>query len=106
VTTLQEAASLSSDERGLVVVVNLAFMTYGIAYTAVTRWSGAVTSVVCPWPYPSAKIYDPQGFHDRSCQPGPYSAGKWSTWMSGQPDGRPRFSKSSGAIGPCSPGST
>jgi hypothetical protein len=90
----------------MLVVVNLAFMIYGVTYTAVTRWSGAATSVVCPWPYPSAKIYDPQGFYEHSGQPGPYSAGKWSTWMSGQPSGRPRVSKSSKAIAPCSPGST
>jgi len=64
-------------------------MIYGVAYTAVTRWSGAATSVVCPWPYPSSKIYDPQGFYERSGQPAPYSEGKWSTWMSAQPDGRP-----------------
>jgi Spirocyclase AveC-like len=88
----------------MLVVVNLAFMIYGVTYTAVTRWSGAATSVVCPWPYPSAKIYDPQGFYERSGQPGPYSAGKWSTWMSGQPSGRPRVSKSSKAIAPCPPG--
>ena len=73
----------------MLVVVNLAFIIYGLAYTAITRWSGAATSVICPWPYPSAKIYDPQGFYEKSGQPGPYSAGKWSTWMSAQPDGRP-----------------
>jgi hypothetical protein len=55
------------------VVVNLAFMIYGVAYTAVIRSSGAATSVVCPWPYPSAKIYDPQGFYEQSGQPGLYS---------------------------------
>jgi len=73
----------------MLAVVNLAFMIYGVAYTAVTRWSGAATSLVCPWPYPSAKIYDQQGFYEQSGQPGPYSEGKWSTWMSAQPDGRP-----------------
>ncbi|MGO9383579.1 MAG: spirocyclase AveC family protein [Mycobacterium sp.] len=39
----------------MLVGVNLAFMAYGLVYTAVTRWSGAATSVVCPWPWPSAK---------------------------------------------------
>ena len=73
----------------MLVVVNLAFMIYGLTYTAIIRWSGAATSVVCPWPWPSAKIYDPQGFYERSGQPGPYSEGKWSTWMSAQPSGRP-----------------
>jgi hypothetical protein len=28
----------------MLVVVNLAFMTYGVAYSAVSRWSGAATS--------------------------------------------------------------
>ena len=36
----------------MLVGVNPAFMAYGLAYTAVTRWSGAATSVVCPWPWP------------------------------------------------------
>jgi hypothetical protein len=77
----------------MLVVVNLSFMIYGVAYTALTRWSGAATSVICPWPYPSAKIYDPQGFYEGSGQPGPYSEGKWTTWMSAQPQGRPNSTK-------------
>ncbi|MGO8936714.1 MAG: hypothetical protein ACLP3C_34230 [Mycobacterium sp.] len=36
----------------MLVGVNLAFMAYGLVYAAVTRWSGAATSVVCPWPWP------------------------------------------------------
>jgi Spirocyclase AveC-like len=87
----------------MLVVVNLAFMIYGVTYTAVTRWSGAATSVICPWPYPSAKIYDPQGFYEQSGQPGPYSEGKWSTWMSAQPDGRPHVAAQA-ERGRCEPG--
>ncbi|WP_369829668.1 hypothetical protein [Mycobacterium sp. E2479] len=49
----------------------------------------AATAVACPWPYPEAKVYDPQGFYERSGQPGPYFAGLMSTWMSGQSEGRP-----------------
>jgi hypothetical protein len=73
----------------MVVVVNLAFMTYGLMYTSITRWSGAATSVVCPWPWSSAKVYDPQRFYEQRGAPGPYSSGIWSTWESAQPDGRP-----------------
>jgi hypothetical protein len=73
----------------MLVGVNLAFMTYGVVYTAITRWSGAATSVVCPWPWPSAKVYDPQGFYERNGAPGPFSEGIWSRWESAQPDGRP-----------------
>ena len=73
----------------MLVGVNLAFMTYGVVYTAVTRWSGAATSIVCPWPWPSAKVYDPQGFYEQSGAPGPFSEGIWSTWESAQPSGRP-----------------
>lgn len=73
----------------MMVGVNLAFMAYGIVYTGVTRWSGAATAVVCPWPWPSAKVYDPQGFYEKSGAPGPFSEGIWSTWESAQPNGRP-----------------
>ena len=73
----------------MLIGVNLAFMTYGVVYTAVTRWSGAATSIVCPWPWPSAKVYDPQGFYEQSGAPGPFSEGIWSTWESAQPSGRP-----------------
>jgi hypothetical protein len=62
-------------------------MAYGFVYMAVTRWSGAATSVV--WPWPSAKVYDPQGFYERNGAPGPFSEGIWSTWESAQPHGRP-----------------
>jgi hypothetical protein len=75
----------------MLVVVNLAFMTYGLTYTAITRWTGAATSVICPWPWPSAKVYDPQGFYERSGAKGPFSAGIWSTWESAQPSGRPQL---------------
>jgi len=30
-----------------------------------------------------------RGFYEKNGQPGPYSVGIWSTWMSAQPDGRP-----------------
>src|ERR1700761_7494615 len=84
----------------MLVVVNLAFMIYGVTYTAVTRWSGAATSVVCPWPYPSAKVYDPRGLYERSGAPGPYSAGIWSRWESTQPEGRPTV-EAKGSPGSC-----
>lgn len=86
----------------MLVGVNLAFMTYGLVYTAVTRWSGAATSVVCWWPWPSAKIYDLQGFYEQAGAPGPYSAGIWSTWESAQPHGCPVVSAPRGA-GRCTP---
>jgi hypothetical protein len=87
----------------MLVVVNLAFMIYGVTYTAVTRWSGAATSVVCPWPWKSAKIYDPQGYYEQSGQPGPYSEGKWSTLMSAQLGGRPNVTAPADG-GRCKPG--
>jgi hypothetical protein len=61
---------------------------YGAAFTAI-KWSKTATSVACPWPYPDAKAYDPQGFYEKNGQQGPYSVGIWSTWMTGQPHGRP-----------------
>ena len=37
----------------------------------------AATSVACPWPYPEAKVYDPNGFYEEDGQAGPYFAGIW-----------------------------
>ena len=70
------------------VLINIAYFGYGLGF-AVIKWTHAATSVACPWPYPEAKVYDPQGFYERNGQPGPYSVGEWSTWMSAQPQGRP-----------------
>lgn len=70
------------------VVMNLSYFTYG-GWFAVIKWTRSATSVACPWPYPEAKVYDPQGFYEQNGAPGPYSVGIWSTWMSAQPDGRP-----------------
>jgi hypothetical protein len=70
------------------VIINLAYFAYGTGF-AVIKWTRTATSVACPWPYPEAKVYDPQGFYEQNGQPGPYSVGIWSTWMSAQPAGRP-----------------
>jgi hypothetical protein len=70
-------------------VVNLTYCFLyggGFALMKVTR---AASSVACPWPFPEAKVYDPQGFYEEAGQPGPYFPGIWSGWQSGQPDGRP-----------------
>ena len=70
------------------VIINLAYFAYGTGF-AIIKWTRTATSVACPWPYPEAKVYDPQGFYEENGQPGPYFVGIWSTWMSAQPDGRP-----------------
>jgi hypothetical protein len=70
-------------------VVNFTyFFLYGGAF-ALMKDTRAASSVACPWPYPEAKVYDPQGFYEEAGQPGPYFPGIWSGWQSGQPDGRP-----------------
>jgi hypothetical protein len=76
---------------------------YGAAFTAI-KWSKAATSVACPWPYPDAKVFDPQGFYEKNGQKGPYSVGIMSTWMSGQPNGRPTVQLGS-VSQRCAPGS-
>jgi hypothetical protein len=81
-------------------VLNAAYVCYGAAYAAM-RASGAATSVACPWPYPEAKVYDPQGLYEKAGQPGPYFGGIWSGWESGQ-SGRPQANPPSGG-GRCSP---
>ena len=83
------------------LVLNAAyFFIYGGSF-AVIRGSGAATSVACPWPYPEAKVYDPQGYYEGAGQPGPYSAGIWSGWATGQ-SGRPSVSPPANG-GRCTP---
>jgi Spirocyclase AveC-like len=72
----------------MLVIVNVFYLFYGGAF-ALMKWSRATTSVACPWPFPDAKVYDPQGFYEENGQKGPYSSGIWSTYMMLQPDGRP-----------------
>ena len=82
-------------------ILNAAYFIYGGAFAAI-RASKLATAVACPWPYPEAKVYDPQGFYEREGQPGPYSEGHWNTWMSAQPSGRPTVNppKEAGTCGP------
>jgi hypothetical protein len=68
-------------------ILNVAYLVYGGAF-AVIRATGSATSVACPWPFPEAKVYDPQGRYEKAGQPGPYFPGIWSGWPSGQ-SGRP-----------------
>jgi len=72
----------------MAVILNLAYFVYGAGFGAI-RASGLATAVACPWPYPEAKVYDPQGFYEREGQPGPFFEGHWNRWMTAQPDGRP-----------------
>ncbi|MET0903446.1 MAG: spirocyclase AveC family protein [Acidimicrobiales bacterium] len=70
-------------------IVNLCYgFLYGGGF-ALMKVTRAASSVACPWPYPEAKVYDPQAFYEEEGQPGPYFPGIWSGWQSGQPDGRP-----------------
>jgi hypothetical protein len=60
-------------------ILMAAYTLYGLGF-AVIKWSGTATSVACPWPYPEAKVYDPQGFYAQAGQAGPYSEGRWNGW--------------------------
>jgi hypothetical protein len=75
-------------------ILNVAYFCYGGAF-AVIRDTKSATSVACPWPFPEAKVYDPQGFYERAGQPGPYSAGIWDGFESAQA-GRPSVSPPAG----------
>ena len=81
-------------------ILNVAYLCYGAAYAAI-RVSGAATSVACPWPFPEAKVYDPQGLYQKAGQPGPYFPGIWDGWESGQ-SGRPNVTAPT-SDGRCSP---
>jgi hypothetical protein len=86
----------------MLVIINLAYFAYGAGF-ALIKWTRTATSVACPWPYPEAKVYDPQGFYEKAGASGPYSVGIWSTWMSAQPNGRPNVEPPANG-GPCGPG--
>jgi hypothetical protein len=81
-------------------ILNVAYFAYGLGF-AIIKWTKTATSVACPYPYPEAKVYDPNGFYAKAGQPGPYFPGIWSTWQSAQPDGRPDVATA--ANGPCAP---
>jgi hypothetical protein len=68
-------------------ILNVAYFVYGGSFAAI-RAARLATAVACPYPYPEAKVYDPQGFYEREGQPGPYFEGHWNGWMTAQPDGR------------------
>jgi hypothetical protein len=72
----------------MAVSLNLAYFVYGAGFGAI-RASRLATAVACPWPFPEAKVYDPQGFWEREGQPGPFFEGHWNRRMTAQPDGRP-----------------
>ena len=81
-------------------IINASYFAYG-AWFAAIKVSKAATSVACPWPDPEAKVYDPQGFYEKAGAQGPYSVGIWSTWMSGEPNGRPHVDPPPPGEGPC-----
>jgi Spirocyclase AveC-like len=84
------------------VIINACYLfIYGGGF-AIIRASGAATSVACPYPFPEAKVYDPQGYYEKAGEPGPYSAGIWDGWESGQ-SGRPAV-RPSGSDDRCNPG--
>jgi len=84
------------------VIINVSYFAYG-AWFAVIKASGAATAVACPWPYPEAKVFDPQGYYEKAGAQGPFSVGKWATWQSGLPHGRPDVQPPPPGQGPCAP---
>ncbi len=82
-------------------ILNLSYFVYGAGFGAI-RASKLATSVACPYPFPEAKVYDPQGFYERAGHPGPYFEGHWNGWMTAQPGGRPTVNpvKPDGHCGP------
>lgn len=84
------------------VIINVAYFAYGSWFAAI-KASGLATAVACPWPYPEAKVYDPQGYFEKEGAQGPFSVGKWATWQSGIPNGRPDVEPPPPGEGACAP---
>ncbi|WP_280269010.1 spirocyclase AveC family protein [Nocardia wallacei] len=72
----------------MAVALNIAMFGFSTSFWVV-RATGAASTVACPWPYPTAKTWDPRGYYESQGAPGPFTAGAASTWQIGQPDGRP-----------------
>ena len=68
------------------LIVNAAYLFLYIGGYSLIRATGTATSVACPWPYPEAKTYDPQGFYEEAGQEGPFSAGIWSNVLTAHPE--------------------
>lgn len=83
-------------------IINVAYFAYGSWFAAI-KASGLATAVACPWPYPEAKVYDPQGYFEKEGAVGPFSVGKWATWQSGLPNGRPDVEPPPPGEGKCAP---
>jgi hypothetical protein len=84
-------------------ILNVSYFLYGAGFGAI-RAARLATSVACPWPFPEAKVYDPNAFYEREGHPGPFFEGHWNGWMSAQPEGRPEVAPPAGG-GRCGPGS-
>jgi hypothetical protein len=67
------------------LIVNFAYFFLKIGGYAAIRARGAATSVACRWPFPEAKVYDPQGFYAEQGQPGPHFPGIWSDVLTAHP---------------------
>ena len=52
-------------------IINVSYFAYGGWFWAI-KASGLATSVACPWPYPEAKVFDPQGYYEKNGAEGPY----------------------------------
>jgi hypothetical protein len=83
-------------------ILNVAYFAYGAGFAAI-RASKLATAVACPWPFPEAKVYDPNGFYEKEGHPGPFFEGHWNGWMSAQPSGRPEVEAPEDG-GRCGPG--
>jgi hypothetical protein len=82
------------------VVINLAYLVLYIGSYGLIRASGAATSVACPYPFPEAKVYDPQGFYAEAGQPGPYFPGIGANFMTAHPE----VTVAAPGSGRCAPG--
>jgi hypothetical protein len=61
------------------IIVTLSLALYG-GFWAALRLTGQATHVIPgAWPYPAAKVYDPDGRMKAAGFPGPYFAGTWCT---------------------------
>lgn len=85
-TSARVAKSLKMGRLGefgaTAVIVTVLLALYG-GFLSGLRLTGLADYLVTPWPYPSTKVYDPEGRLEKAGVPGPYFGGVWCIDRSG-----------------------
>jgi hypothetical protein len=60
-------------------LMSVVYVAYGLSF-GIIRATGIATEVAQPWRYPEVMVFDPQGYYEKSGEPGPFMLGTWAGW--------------------------